>query len=316
MSRVQISDVAASDGTPRERHEAADAVLPVGWLERARHEVDAALSAHFTQLKSKITPHSRLLEAVEYSATLSGKRLRPVLALECCEACGGRRTAALPAALALELIHTFSLVHDDLPAMDDDDLRRGQPTNHKVFGEANAILAGDWLLAHAFELLAGAPPAAASRLAWALSRATQDMILGQAADVAGETRGADDVLVQFIHLHKTARLFEAACAMGAIAADAKPAALAAVSEYGRRLGLAFQIVDDLLDRTATTHQLGKTAGKDQRGAKQTYPAAVGEAESRRRAQAEIDAAMAAVENAPVRAERLIALARFVIARDR
>ena len=291
---------------------------PPEWLDAQRAVVDAGISAHFSPLKTEGHPHTRLMDAVLYSVQQVGKRVRPVLVLECCRICGGGEAAAMPAAVAIECIHTFSLIHDDLPAMDDDDLRRGVPTNHKVFGEALAILAGDWLVTHAFLALAQAPVSGDARAALvaALAVGTEGMVIGQAADIEGEELAADRERVKFIHLHKTARLIEASCRMGAIAAGANDEQVARLGEYGRRLGIAFQICDDVLDRTSSTATLGKRAGKDADASKQTYPAAFGLDESRQRAREEADAAIAALTPFGSAADRLRELAEYVISRDR
>lgn len=291
------------------------------WLatyEQRRVAVEDCIAAHLKLLKSRPHPHSRLIEAVEYSLAQPGKRLRPILLLESCRACGGREGQAWPAALAVECIHTFSLIHDDLPAMDDDDLRRGQPTSHVVFGDAIAILVGDWLGAHAFELLAqgGYGPQTAAQLVRELAAATADMVIGQAADIEGERRRPDADLVGFIHVHKTARLIEAACRMGAVCAGAAAALVDRVGRYGRHLGLAFQIVDDVLDQTGTSRTLGKRAGKDAGEQKQTFPAVYGLADSRRRAEQEVEAALREIAPLEGQGAVLAALARFVVSRDR
>lgn len=285
------------------------------WYESRRAAVDNALSIHLNRLKSTSPGNTRLLEAVQYSLSAGGKRLRPVLVLTACEICGGTDAAAWPAAIAIECVHTFSLIHDDLPAMDDDDLRRGMPTNHKVFGEAHAILAGDWLVAHALGLLASAGGPAAAELVAALADGSECMIVGQTADIEGESKPTDAGRVQLIHEMKTAALIRAGCRMGAIAAAASAPEREAMSEYGRRLGLAFQIADDLLDATGTTEGLGKRAGKDAAASKQTYPAAFGMEESRRRAREEVDAARAALAPFGDRAATLRVLAEYVIRRD-
>lgn len=306
----------ASAGAP-----AAGTHLPADWrrwLDTERERVDAEISDHLKALKAQVQPHSRLLESVEYSLTAGGKRLRPVLVVETCRVCGGAEEEAWPAALAVECIHAFSLIHDDLPAMDDDDLRRGKPTNHKVFGEALAILAGDWLVAHAFELLTseGVDPKVAPDLVRALAEGSRDMILGQGADIAGQQQPTDRELVRFIHRHKTARLLEACCKMGALCGHASADKLERMAEYGGHLGLAFQIADDLLDRGGTTANLGKRVGKDTEESKQTYPVAFGVEESHRQARGEIEAAVAALAPFGLRADRLRNLAWYVIARDR
>jgi len=288
------------------------------WLRRRHQEVEDALGAHLGELESSFLPHSRLPEAVLYSVRAGGKRLRPILVVETCRVCGGRAETAIPAALAVEFVHTFSLIHDDLPAMDDDDLRRGQPTNHKVFGEGLAVLAGDWLAAHAFSLLVSDryEGAVAPALVHALAEATKWMIEGQGGDLAGESRPTDVELVQYIHQHKTAALIEACCRMGAVCAGASGDAIAALARYGRHLGLAFQIADDLLDATGSAEEVGKRVGKDAAAAKQTWPAAHGVAESRVQARQEIEAALRVLASFGGRADRLRDLARYIIRRDR
>jgi geranylgeranyl diphosphate synthase type II len=298
----------------------SDALSPAGpsagfldWLDQSRATVDAALAAHLQQLEIAMGPHSRLPAAVQYSVRLGGKRLRPILVLETARLCGGQAEEAMPAALAAECLHTFSLIHDDLPAMDDDDLRRGQPTNHKVFGEALAVLAGDWLAAHAFGLLAMTPRAPA--LVAALATATERMIEGQGADIENEGRPPDKELVRYIHARKTAALIEACCRLGALSAAAPDENVAILADYGHHLGLAFQIMDDVLDASGTAEKLGKGVQKDAAAAKQTYPAALGLAQSRASAGREVEAAVQALGSFGGRAERLRDLARYVICRD-
>jgi geranylgeranyl pyrophosphate synthase len=262
----------------------------------------------------------RLLDAVDYSLLAGGKRLRPALVLEAARACGGsdRAASALAAAGAIELIHTFSLVHDDLPAMDDDDLRRGRPTNHKVYGEAMAILAGDAMVTMAFELIASdAEPAVAAPLIRELARASgpQGMIGGQVLDIDGEHVPLSLDELRRLHAMKTGALLTCACRMGAIAARADDATLAAVAAFGRHLGLAFQIVDDLLDVTSTPERMGKATGKDASRGKNTYPVLLGVEGSRRSAADQLAAALAAIENLGTPAAGLQQLARFVVARQ-
>lgn len=217
----------------------------------------------------------------------------------------------------MECLHTFSLINDDLPAMDDDAFRRGQPTNHKVFGEGLAVLAGDWLATYAFRLLAGAACAPATIVAMVetLAGGTLGMIEGQGADLAGENSPPNRDLVRYIHERKTAALIETCCRLGAISAAAPQESLAALARYGRHLGLAFQIVDDLLDVTSTPEQMGKRVGKDAASHKQTYPAAFGVEESRVAAGREVAAAIAALEPFGPAADRLRELAQFVVERD-
>ncbi len=291
---------------------------PPDWYPPRLTEVEAAIAAHLKVVKSALGSHSRLADAVEYSMRSGGKRLRPILVLEACATAGGPAADAMPAAIAVECVHAFTLIHDDLPAMDDDDLRRGRPTSHRVFGEALAILAGDWLQAHAFALLVEQARTPAMAAAWMaeLAAATADVIAGQAADVESEGREPDAALVEIIHGWKTARLIQACCRMGAAAARASAAASDALGEYGQRLGLAFQIVDDLLDATGVEESVGKRVGKDATVAKQTYPAAFGVAESRRQVEREIAAALGALDPFGASAERLRDIAGFVAARDR
>lgn len=287
------------------------------WLEHSRAAVDEILAAHLSEVEISLGPHSRLSSAVQYSVRLGGKRLRPILVLETCRVCGGPAERAIPAAVAVECVHTFSLIHDDLPAMDNDDLRRGQPTNHKVFGEALAILAGDWLAAHAFSLLAGdgCDRALVPALLQALTDGTKWMIEGQAADIEGERRPVDGELVHYIHEHKTAALLEACCRLGALCAGAPGDTVTALARYGRHLGLAFQIMDDLLDATGSPEKLGKGVRKDAVATKQTYPAAFGVTESRAHAWREVEAALHVLGPFGSRADRLRDLGRYVVSRD-
>lgn len=260
----------------------------------------------------------RLADAMRYSLNAGGKRLRPALALWCCELCGGTHEAAMPAALAVECIHTFSLIHDDLPALDDDDFRRGKAANHKVFGEALAILAGDALLALAFELLARETTDAASSLAMihelAAAAGWQGMIGGEAADLDGEKLPPNSALVGQIHSAKTARLIQASCRLGAMAAGADARSLATLGSYGHALGLAFQATDDLLDYTGGPQTMGKNTGKDAAAGKQTYPKAVGMEAAKRIAEAAVEQAVAALAPLGDRASRLASLARYVLER--
>jgi geranylgeranyl diphosphate synthase type II len=284
-----------------------------------------AVTAYLRSLKGRFhEAPPRLLESIEYSLLAGGKRLRPALVLESARACGSsdpmRNPAALAAAGAIELIHTFSLVHDDLPAMDDDDLRRGRPTNHKVFGEAMAILAGDAMVAMAFELLATAPePAVGVRLAAELARASgpAGMIGGQVLDMEGENQSLALEPLQRLHRMKTGALLVAACRMGAVAAgESDSSRLHALTSFGRHVGLAFQIVDDLLDITASTEQLGKGTGKDAGKGKNTYPRLLGLEESRREATRQLAGAVAALDELGPAAEGLRSLAHFIVERDR
>ncbi len=260
----------------------------------------------------------KLAEAMHYAAQSGGKRVRPFLVTRACELCGGAAEQAAPAAVAIECVHAFSLVHDDLPAMDDDDLRRGKPTCHKAFGEAMAILAGDGLVTLAFELLATkiADPAVAARAVAELARATgwEGMIGGQTTDILSENLTPDLSLVERIHRYKTARLIEGAARLGAICARADDAKLESVSTYAQNLGLAFQVADDLLDVTSTAEELGKAAGKDATAGKQTYPGVIGIDASRALAKELAEKAEAALAIFGRAADDLRALARFVVER--
>ena len=254
-----------------------------------------------------------LEEAMRYSLLAGGKRIRPVLALATAAAIGHQPATVLPLAAALEMIHTYSLIHDDLPAMDDDDLRRGRPTVHKAYDEATAVLVGDGLQSLAFaHLLAGAEPAAA-RLGRLLADNAYLMVEGQARDMAGEGQRLSEEEVTLLMSTKTGALLAAAVAGGAVAAGA---AAEAVYPWGLKLGLAFQIADDLLDLTADTATLGKRAGKDAAAGKSTLPALLGIPEARRRAAALLDEALAALAPLGAQAEPLRGLARFVVARTR
>jgi geranylgeranyl diphosphate synthase type II len=232
----------------------------------------------------------RLFEAMRYSLLAGGKRLRPVLALAACEAVGGPLEAALDFACSIEMIHTYSLVHDDLPCMDDDDLRRGRPTNHKVFGEAIATLSGDGLLTDAFKVLArAAGPSRSPRFAQALletiaelaeAAGSAGMVGGQVIDLLGEGQTPELEQLEDLHRKKTGALFVAAVCGGARLGGATPPQLASLREYAQALGLAFQVIDDLLDVESSTETMGKRTNKDQARGKATYPALIGVERSR------------------------------------
>lgn len=265
-----------------------------------------------------------LHQAMRYSIFAGGKRIRPLLMIAACEAVGGGMTSVLPAACALEMLHTYSLIHDDLPAMDDDDYRRGRLTNHKVFGEATAILAGDALLTQAFILLAtGAPDesvTAAERLRVlqiiATAAGSLGMVGGQVVDMESETRPVELPIVEYIHTHKTGALILASLQAGAILGGADSRAFAALTRYGECAGLAFQIADDILDIVGEQTLLGKDVGSDVQRGKATYPALLGLAESRRRAEELRDLAIAALAPLGTKAEPLRALVAFIVDRSR
>ena len=262
----------------------------------------------------------KLREAMAYSLLAGGKRLRPILVLLACEACRGDRDSALPAACAIEMVHTYSLIHDDLPAMDDDDLRRGRPTNHVVFGEGLAILAGDALLTLAFEVIANgiSPPAVAAACCADLARAAgmAGMVGGQVADLeAEEIKVTSLEQLESIHRRKTGALLASSMTIGARVAQASDDELSRLAAYGKALGLAFQITDDLLDVCGTAANMGKAVNKDASRGKATYPSILGEAASRERAQEQIAEACRWIEPFGDRGRRLDSLAHFVLERD-
>ncbi len=265
------------------------------------------------------TPPPRIHEAMRYSLMAGGKRLRPILVLAAGEVFGGAPERLYPVACAFEMVHTYSLIHDDLPAMDNDDLRRGRPTCHKQFDEATAILAGDGLMTHAFRILAemGASAEQKVRVIRELaigSGTVEGMIAGQVVDLEAERQPIDAERLAFIHRTKTGALIRGALVCGGIVAGASEADLALLAAYGERVGLAFQITDDILDETATAEQLGKTPGKDAAAGKATYPALYGLEPSRRQAEALAEEAVSILAPLGERAALLAALARFVVHR--
>src|SRR5688500_17984565 len=279
------------------------------------------LAAYFERLLGR-HPQApcRLVEAIRYSLLAGGKRSRPTLVMESFRACTGREpdASALAAAGAIELIHTFSLVHDDLPAMDDDDLRRGRPTNHKVFGEAMAILAGDAMTTLAFEVLAtDADPKVAPKLIAELAHASgpQGMIGGQVLDMEGEQKSLSYEELKRLHAMKTGALLTAACRMGAVSVSASDTQLSALTSFGRYLGLAFQIMDDVLDVTASPEQMGKATGKDAQKGKNTYPSLLGLEQSKAEAVKQLHFGLNALSAFSSEADGLRTLARFVVERQ-
>lgn len=272
-------------------------------------------------LESQADIHPDLKKAMAYTLQAPGKRIRAAMVLWCCQVvCGEITPAAKVAAAAVEMVHTYSLVHDDLPAMDDDDMRRGLPTCHKAFGESTAILTGDALLTLAFEVLAEkvSDPAVAIKLISALAKAAgaAGMIAGQVADVAGEkTEGGIDVL-EYIHINKTAKMFEASAVMGGLAGGANDEQIEEMSCYGLSVGLGFQVADDILDVSALSAELGKTAGKDQIQGKITYPAVVGLEESRGIARSLADKAISSLSIFDEKADVLRQLSLELLARTR
>jgi geranylgeranyl diphosphate synthase type II len=258
---------------------------------------------------------------MRYSLFAGGKRLRPILCLATAEACRGKIDDALPLACAIECIHTYSLVHDDLPSMDDDDFRRGRLTCHKVFGEGIAVLAGDALLTIAFEIVSRARPRPRYDMATllrevAVAAGSQKLIAGQVADLEAEGKNVKRRELQFIHENKTAAILQSAVRLGAMSANANPRKLAATTQFGERLGLAFQIIDDILDVTQTSEILGKSAGKDVAAKKATYPAVIGLRQSRAEARRLTHGAHKALSVFSDRdSETLYALANYLLERE-
>lgn len=283
------------------------------YLQEQQSIVEAALDRAIP-----VVYPEKIYEAMRYSLLAGGKRLRPILCLATCEIAGGDAEMSLPTACALEMIHTMSLIHDDLPAMDNDDYRRGKLTNHKVYGDDIAILAGDGLLAYAFEFVAvNTKNVSAERVLQVIARlgravGAAGLVGGQVVDLESEAKL--DVSIEtlnFIHNHKTAALLEACVVCGGILAGASAEDLQRLSRYAQNIGLAFQIIDDILDITATGEELGKTAGKDLQAQKVTYPSLWGIEESKNQAQQLIAAATAQLELFGDKAIPLIAIAHYI-----
>jgi geranylgeranyl diphosphate synthase type II len=287
------------------------------YLIARQKDVERALD-HFLPRES--TPPATIHKAMRYSLFAGGKRLRPILCLAAAEACGGKISSALPLACAVECIHTYSLVHDDLPSMDNDDLRRGRATCHKVFGEGIAILAGDALLTIAFEIAAHVKSTKRYDLRKifreiATAAGSQNLIAGQVADLEAEGRRINCAQLRYIHENKTAALLTASVRLGAMAANASPKQLTAITAFGRGLGLAFQVIDDILDVTQTSEKLGKSAGKDVAAKKATYPAVIGLEKSRAEALRLTSEAHSALKSLGESATVLRALADYLLQRE-
>lgn len=272
-------------------------------------------------LPSEKTKPGTIHKAMRYSLFAGGKRMRPALCLAAAAACGGREEDALPFACAVECIHTYSLVHDDLPAMDNDDYRRGKLTNHKVFGEGIAVLAGDALLTQAFEIAVQARSQARYShqqviLELAHAAGSLQLIAGQVADLEGEGKPTSPSQLKYIHERKTSALLCCSVRLGGMSANCSPAQLKALTDFGYNVGLAFQVVDDILDVTQTSEKLGKTAGKDTKARKATYPSIVGLDRSRKIARQLTGRAFDALRPFKGRAKALEALAEYLLMRDR
>jgi geranylgeranyl diphosphate synthase type II len=288
------------------------------YLRSRQKEIDHALDRYLPKASTK---PATLHKAMRYSLFAGGKRLRPILCLAAAEACGGKISNALPLACALECIHTYSLVHDDLPSMDNDDFRRGRPTCHKVFGEGIAILAGDALLTIAFEIVSSARPAPRYNMSIllrevAVAAGSQKLIAGQVADLEAEGRNVKRDELRFIHENKTAAILKTSVRLGAMSANADAKKLRAITQFGHELGLAFQVIDDILDVTQTSEILGKSAGKDIAAKKATYPAVIGLEKSRAEARRLTRQAHDALSVfAGSQAEALHALANYLLERE-
>ncbi len=286
------------------------------YSQLARERIDCALD-NYTRFDRGCP--DQLREAIRYSLLGPGKRLRPMLVLLAAEACGGNAQRALPAACAVEMVHAYSLIHDDLPAMDDDDMRRGRPTCHKAFGEAVAILAGDALVTLAFEVLARDihPGSVAAQCCAVLAHAAgaTELVGGQADDLAGEFSNGGTEPLEAIHRRKTGAIFLASLELGALVAGADVSQHAALSQFGQRLGLAFQITDDLLDVRGDASAMGKRAGKDSNRGKLTFPGILGVEESVRRAESLVSQARGALAPLAPHAKGLDALAQYVLERN-
>jgi len=287
------------------------------WLTAHARSVDQALDCFLPKAGAR---PATIHKAMRYSLFAGGKRMRPALVLAAAEACGGKAAEAMPLACAVECIHTYSLIHDDLPAMDNDDFRRGKPTNHKVFGEGIAVLAGDALLTQAFEIAAqcrGWPRYSHRQVVLEISRAagSLQLIAGQVADLEGEGKPVSAAQLRYIHERKTSALLCCSARLGGMSANCTAAQLRALTDFGYHVGLAFQVIDDILDVTQSTEKLGKTAGKDVAAQKATYPAIVGLERSREIARRLTDRAYAALKPFRGRAVALEALAKFLLERE-
>ena len=288
------------------------------YLTDKREAVDSFFHSYFKEQRKP----SVLQQAMLYSLFAGGKRIRPVLALASYEACGGNPAEIVPYAATLELIHTYSLIHDDLPAMDNDDLRRGKPTNHKVYGEAIAILAGDALLTEAFSILSDLSLSKTVKEAdllralreIALASGLSGMVAGQVQDILSENLDSDRETLEFIHMHKTATLIRAAVMMGPILYGSSKDILDALSEYGNKIGLAFQVIDDILDIEGDAKELGKSVGSDERANKMTYPSLYGIKESREIARGLIASALSSLSSLSSNAEPLREIAHYLLNR--
>ena len=290
--------------------------LKTYWSARQK-EVEKALNQFLPKTTVKPTT---MHESMRYSLFAGGKRLRPILALAAADVIAEKHLNAIPSACAVECIHTYSLVHDDLPCMDNDDFRRGKPTNHKVYGDGIAVLAGDALLTIAFEITAKTKRTSRYSTAdfiqeLAFASGSKMLIAGQVGDIEGEGKKANFNQLRWIHERKTAALIASSIRLGAMSANATPTQLKALTSFGQNLGLAFQVVDDILDITQTTEKLGKSAGKDLVAEKSTYPALLGLEGAQKEAKRLTSLSMKAIKPLGKKAEPLLAIADFMLSRE-
>jgi len=287
------------------------------YIDRSVRQVNVALNQHLPKLSAK---PKTLHESMRYSMFAGGKRLRPILCMAAAEACGAKPSDSLIVGSAVECIHTYSLIHDDLPGMDDDDLRRGKPTNHVVYGEGIAVLAGDALLTLAFELANQTKPTKRYKpndFVGELAKAAGhvQLIAGQVADLEGEGKPVSRAQLRYIHERKTAALLTCSVRLGGMSANATPRQLKTLTDFGYHVGLAFQVIDDILDVTQSSEHLGKTAGKDIAVQKATYPSVVGLEKSKKIAADLTNKAFAALKPFKGQAVALEALADYLLKRD-
>jgi geranylgeranyl diphosphate synthase type II len=288
------------------------------YLKEKKKIIDDCLRRYSRSIKDNPDCPPRLAEAMQYALMAGGKRVRPILAIASYEAAGGRSSKIVPVASSIELIHTYSLIHDDLPAMDDDDFRRNKPTTHRVYGEGLAILAGDALLTDAFHMISEADvkPELLMKIISELSAAAgpSGMVGGQVADLEYEGKKADADMINYIHNHKTGALIRASVRIGGLLASTSPAGMKALTEYGEKVGLAFQIMDDILDITGTMEELGKSTGADSARGKNTFPSVFGMDKSYQSAEQLINESINAVKIFNRRAEPLESIARYILKR--
>ncbi len=285
------------------------------YVKEKRTQVNAFLESY---IQEPFRP-GKLHEAVGYSLLAGGKRVRPILCISAYETCGGDGNDIIPQACSIELIHTYSLIHDDLPSMDNDDLRRGKPTNHVVFGEAMAILAGDALLTDAFRIFSRSDTIPPDKLLSGIGRLASaagimGMVAGQAQDIISENAAPDEDMLRFIHTHKTAALIQVSVEIGALLSDARDDVISRITDYGKSIGLAFQVVDDILDIVSSTEELGKPSGSDEEKHKMTYPSVYGLKGSKKIAQDLIASAQRAVKSIPGDTKYLSGIADYLIQR--